>query len=179
MVFFIVIGSEACKMNDTKKTDALYFKGNCLPLPVERYIKQHQEHIAISKLKHNIPLTPNDVTTLENLVYPTVASKELYTSMYGNKPLGEFVRELVGLDVIVVKEAFSDFLNNSNLNAKQIYVVNQIVEYFVRYGIMKDYSVLMSPPFTDMGSLVEIFTDSFVWADLLKIIEKLNANAET
>ena len=42
---------------------------------------------------------------------------------------------------------------------------------------MKDLSVLLESPFTDKGSVVEIFTDLTVWAGIRKIIEKVNANA--
>lgn len=42
--------------------------------------------------------------------------------------------------------------------------VNQIVEYIVQNGIMKVLSVLQKPPFTDNGSIVEIFTDLSLWS---------------
>ena len=64
-----------------------------------------------------------------------------------------------------------------NLDASQIYFVNQIVEYIVRNGMMKDLSVLQDSPFTDQGSVVDIFTDLTVWAGIRKVIESINANA--
>ena len=79
------------------------------------------------------------------------------------KPLGEFVREIVGLDMNAAKEAFSEYLTNTSLDSRQIYFVNQIVEYIVHNGMMKDLSVLQESPFTDRGSVVEIFTDLTVW----------------
>ena len=42
---------------------------------------------------------------------------------------------------------------------------------------MKDMSVLQESPFTDRGSIVEVFTDISVWLGIRKIIEKINANA--
>lgn len=42
---------------------------------------------------------------------------------------------------------------------------------------MKDFSVLQESPFTDQGSVVEIFTDMTVWAGIRKVIESINANA--
>ena len=44
--------------------------------------------------------------------------------IYGEKPLGEFVREIVELDMNVAKEAFSEFLDSHNLDERQIYFVN-------------------------------------------------------
>ena len=87
------------------------------------------------------------------------------------------MREIVGLDMNAAKEAFSEFLNNTNLDAKQIYFVNQIVEYIAQNGIMKDMSVLQEAPFTDNGSIVEIFTDITVWTRIRKIIDAINMNA--
>lgn len=57
------------------------------------------------------------------------------------------------------KEAFSAYLNDVSLDSRQIYFVNQIVEYIVHNGLLKDLSVLQESPFTDQGSIVEIFTD--------------------
>lgn len=51
------------------------------------------------------------------------------------------------------------------------------MEYIVRNGMMKDLSVLTGPPFTDQGSVGEIFTDSTVWAGIKKAIAKINDNA--
>ena len=75
------------------------------------------------------------------------------------------------------KAAFSDYLNDTNLDSRQIYFVNQIVEYIVNNGMMKDLSVLQEPPFTDQGSIVEVFTDLSVWMGIRKVIEQVNANA--
>ena len=51
------------------------------------------------------------------------------------------------------------------------------MEYIVHNGLMKDLSVLQESPFTDCGSIVEIFTDVSVWMGIRKIIEEVNANA--
>ena len=75
------------------------------------------------------------------------------------------------------KEAFAEYLNSVNLDANQIYFVNQIIEYIVHNGILKDFTVLQEPPFTDKGSIVEIFTDVSVWFGLRKIIDQINRNA--
>ena len=75
------------------------------------------------------------------------------------------------------KEAFTKYLNDVNLDSRQIYFVNQIVEYIVHNGLMKDLSVLQESPFTDKGSVVEVFTDLTVWMGIRKIIEQVNANA--
>ena len=63
------------------------------------------------------------------------------------KPLGEFFREIVGLDMNTAEEAFSAYLTDANLDSRQIYFVNQIIEYIVHNGMLKDFSVLQESPF--------------------------------
>ena len=87
------------------------------------------------------------------------------------------MREIVGLDMNAAKEAFSEYLTNTNMDSRQIYFVNQIIEYIVHNGMMKDLSVLQESPFTDRGSVVDVFTDLTVWAGIRNIIEAINANA--
>ena len=59
-------------------------------------------------------------------------------------------------------------------------------ESFLRFAVrrmkeamdsMTDMSVLQEPPFTDKGSVVEIFTDTSLWMGIRKVIERVNANA--
>jgi type I restriction enzyme R subunit len=116
-------------------------------------------------------------TIASQILWKEIGSKDDYEKEYGHKSLGEFVREIVGLDMNAAKEAFSDFLNDANLDSRQIYFVNQIVEYIVHNGIMKDLSVLQESPFTDKGSVAEVFTDLTVWMEIRKVIDRINDNA--
>ena len=75
------------------------------------------------------------------------------------------------------KEAFAQYLDESVLDSRQIYFVNQIVEYIVHNGMMKDLTVLQDTPFTDQGSVVELFTDLSVWMGIRSVIDRINANA--
>ena len=100
----------------------------------EFYVRQHQDHPAIAKLRSNVPLTAEDVR---------------------ERP----------------------YSNDVNLDSRQIYFVNQIVEYIVHNGVLKDLSVLQEPPFTDQGSIVEIFTDLSLRAGIRGVIDRINANA--
>lgn len=143
----------------------------------EFYVRQHQDNIVIAKLKQNIPMTGDDIKALEEILWSEIGTKQEYENEYGEKPLGEFVREIVGLDMGAAKEAFSEYLNDVSLDSRQIYFVNQIVEYIVHNGLMKDLSVLQETPFTDQGSISEVFTDLSLWMGIRKTIERVNANA--
>ena len=143
----------------------------------EYYIRKHQEEGVIAKLRGNIPLTQNDVKMLEEILWSEAGTQEEYEATYQRKPLGELVREIVGLDMNAAKEAFAVYLDGSGLDSRQMYFVNQIVEYIVQNGVMKDFSVLQGSPFTDYGSVVELFPDMSMWKGIRETIEQINANA--
>ena len=146
-------------------------------IKAERYVREHQDVAVIAKLKRNEPLSLDDIVELEEILWNDLGTKEDYETSFGSKPLGEFVREIVGLDMASAKAAFSVYLNENNFDSRQIYFVNQIIEYIVKNGLMKDLSVLQSAPFTDRGSIVDIFKDVNVWYEIRKIIARINANA--
>ena len=146
-------------------------------MKAEFYVRQHQDNAVIAKLKTNQPLIGSDIKVLEGILWSELGSKQDYENEYGSKPLGEFVREIVGLDMNAAKEAFAEFLDGAYLDSNQIYFVNQIVEYIVHNGLMKDFSVLQDAPFTDNGSIVEVFTDLTLWTGIKRVIDKINANA--
>ena len=146
---------------------------------IEYYIKQHvTDTQAISKLKENQPLSKDDIKDLEEIIWNQIGTKQDYYSEFGDKPLGEFVREIVGLDMNAAKEAFSKYLDETVLNRNQIYFVNQIIEYVVRNGVMKDMSVLQESPFTDKGTVADLFGDNInLWSGIREVINTINRNA--
>ena len=143
---------------------------------VNYYVRQHQNEKVIHKLHTNQPLTEQDVERLEEILWSEAGSKAEYVQEYQDKPLGELVREIIGLDMNAAKEAFARYLNDVNLDQRQIYFVNQIIGYVVKNGMMKDMSVLQKPPFTDQGTVVEIFADLTLWAGIRDVIRTINAN---
>ena len=143
----------------------------------EYYVRQHQDTAVIAKLKNNTPLTSADVKELEKILWNEVGTEEDYRREFGQKPLGVFVREIVGLEMSAAKAAFAEYIDEANLDSRQIYFVNQIIEYIVHNGMLEDLSILKDPPFTDQGSIVEVFTDLSIWAAIRKAIERVNANA--
>lgn len=145
----------------------------------EFYVRNHQNHIAIAKLKTNQPLTETDVKSLEKILWSEVGTKQDYEKEYGQMPLGEFVRGIVGLDMNAAKEAFTHYVDQNHLDSRQIYFVNQIIEYIVHNGLLKDLSILQDAPFTDRGNVVELFSDDLdTWQNIRKAIDGINANAE-
>ncbi|MBN3989261.1 MAG: DEAD/DEAH box helicase family protein [Nostoc sp. NMS2] len=119
---------------------------------VEAYIREQSNHIAIAKLKRNVPLTDADLTSLESMLFGAAAieSRERFESVYGkNLSLKLFIRELVGLDRNTAKQAFAQYLEGSTFNANQIRFVETIIDYLTQNGVM-DAGLLYEPPFTDL-----------------------------
>ena len=75
------------------------------------------------------------------------------------------------------EEAFAQYLSDTSLHRNHIYFINQTTDYIVRDGLMKDMSVLQESPFTDSGSVVEVFTNLSMWLGIRRIIDNINANA--
>ena len=143
----------------------------------EYHVCQHQDHAVIVKLKGNILLYSADVKALEEIMWSEVGTKQDYEAKFDEKPLGELIREIAGLDMASEKAEFVKYLDETHLDRRQIYFVNQIMEFMVRNGMMKDLSVLQETSFTDRGSIVEVFTDLSVWMGIRRVIEQINANA--
>lgn len=146
-------------------------------MKVNFYIRQHINDEVINKLHTNQPLTHTDIIALEKILWSELGTEEEYHKEYQDKPLGELVREIVGLDMNSAKEAFADYLNEVRLDDRQIYFVNQIINYIVKNGMMKDFAVLQEAPFTDKGELGDVFVDTSVWLEIMKVIKTINANA--
>lgn len=144
---------------------------------VNHYIIQHQNVPAIAKLKGNQPLNADDVQALEDILWNELGSKEQYDAQYGSTPLGELVRSIVGLSPKAANDAFSQFLSDVRLDSCQMHFIRQVVNYIVKNGMMKDLSVLQESPFTDQGSISELFADVTMFMNLRAVIDDINRNA--
>ncbi|MEZ8294955.1 DEAD/DEAH box helicase family protein [Vibrio splendidus] len=147
---------------------------------IELYIQDHQDQLTIQKLKRNKSITQADLDVLEGLLLDAsgMSDVEAYREkILQEKPLGTFIRELIGLDMNAAKEAFSSFLDEESYNAEQIQFVDQVIDYLVSNGIL-DMSQLFEPPFTDNhGESAYGFFDEGTVVELFGVIRKVNANA--
>ncbi len=147
---------------------------------VETYIRQHEDHITIHKLKYNETVTSVDIKELEKIIFAgDLGSREDFIKAYGTEnPLGRFIRSIVGLDRNAAKEAFSDFLEKRRLSADQMTFIDQIIDYLTQDGIL-DAGKLMEVPFTDIhyDGVMGVFSVEEA-EELKEIIEKINAKAD-
>ena len=144
---------------------------------VEFYLKEHQNDLAIYKLRNNKPLTEEDIKTLENVLFNELGSKSDYEKEYKETPVKVLVRKILGMDREAANEAFSEFLNNQNLNSKQIHFVKLIVDYIVKNGFIEDNRVLMEDPFRSVGSIIELFENNVTERNnLIKRVNEIREN---
>ncbi|EHJ01982.1 Type I site-specific deoxyribonuclease [Clostridium sp. DL-VIII] len=146
---------------------------------VEYYLKEHENELAIYKLRNNKQLTKQDLKTLETIMWTDLGTQADYEKEFGKMPITKLVRQLVGLDRTAANELFSQFLNNQSLNSKQIHFVKLIVDYVVKNGLIDDNKLLQQEPFRNVGSIVELFKDNMDDArNIMGIIADIKKNAE-
>ncbi|MGE6415785.1 DEAD/DEAH box helicase family protein [Planococcus kocurii] len=145
---------------------------------VEHYLKQHQDQLAVYKLRHNKPLTKQDTETLEQLLWVELGTKDQYEKDYGDTSITWLVRTIVGLDRQAALEAFSEFLSENRLNMNQAHFVRLIVDYVVKNGVL-DKRTLQEDPFRTLGSVTALFKENITDAKrILSIVDQINQNAD-
>jgi len=146
---------------------------------VEFYLKEHQENIAVFKIRNNKKLSEGDLRELEKILWNELGSKADYKNEYGDTPIGKLIRKIVGVDRAAVNEAFSEFLSEERLNSNQIKFVRLIIDYIVANGNIDDNSLLMQEPFRSIGSITILFKDDMGTAkQILNVVEEIKKNSE-
>ena len=117
----------------------------------QAFLREHEDHIAIHRLRMNKALTTSDLESLEAMLVESGIgdADTIAKAKEESQGLGLFVRSLVGLDRGAAKEAFADFLDGSTHTANQIEFVNMIINHLTEHGIMAA-ALLYESPFTDL-----------------------------
>ena len=115
------------------------------------FLREHQDHVTIHKLRMNRALTATDLVALERMLSESGigASDEIARAKAESRGLGLFVRSLVGMDREAAKEALAGFLSGKTLGSNQIEFVDLIVNHLTENGVM-DATLLYESPFTDI-----------------------------
>lgn len=146
---------------------------------VEKYIRDHKDHLVIHKLKNNIPITKEELILLESIVFDDeiCGTKEDFLAHYGEQPLGTFIRSILGLEIQAANEAFTDFMQVGNLTANQMTFIQNIIQYLTKNGVVEK-RMLFEPPFTDQhqDGIIGIFDDALS-TRIFKIVDQINNNA--
>jgi type I restriction enzyme R subunit len=154
--------------------------GPVLCHPEVAYLRrEHQDHVAIRKLRLNRALTTSDLHELERILAESGIGDpdQINQAKAESQGLGLFVRSLVGLDRSAAKDALAVFLNGRSMTANQIEFVNLIVDHLTEHGVMPA-SLLYESPFTDLYPRGPdgLFTSAEV-EDLLEVLDRVRGTA--
>jgi len=116
------------------------------------FLKAHEDHIVLHKLRQGKPLTPTDLTELEKMLLDAGVGEagDIERARKTSHGFGRFVRSIVGLDRAAVRDAFGEFLAAGIATATQIEFINMVIEHLTDQGVM-DPALLYEPPFTDIA----------------------------
>ena len=130
---------------------------------VEMRVSYKQRIIDFLATNRNLPvlkkiynleqLSTEDVNELERILWEELGSKEDYINhtqgMLCGGNVAAFIRSLIGVDRREALEKFSDFLNDSELNAEQEDFLNTIVQYVCENGDITKEIVVNESPFDE------------------------------
>jgi type I restriction enzyme R subunit len=145
----------------------------------QAFLRAHQDHVAIRKLRLNRALTATDLDELQRMLAESGvgAVEDIQRAAEESQGLGLFVRSLVGLDRQAAKEVLAGFLTGKALAANQIEFVNLIVDHLTEHGVM-EAAMLYESPFTDLTPHGPdgLFSSGQV-DELVSILESVRASA--
>jgi type I restriction enzyme R subunit len=154
--------------------------GKPYKLRVESFIRENKNHITISKLINNIPITSAELAALEQILFDgdERGTVEVFKKEFGDEPLGVFIRSIIGLDITAAQQAFSEFLTTGNLKADQMTFIQNIITYLTVNGTIEP-GMLFEAPFTDINDagLNGVFDDTAAYK-IISIVEHINENAQ-
>lgn len=113
------------------------------------FLREHEDPIAVHRVRMNKPLTPGDLQALESMLTENGIgdADTIARAKEESQGLGLFVRSLIGLDRGAAKEAFAYFLEGKTLTAAQIEFVDLIINHLTEHGVM-GAALLYESPFT-------------------------------
>lgn len=110
------------------------------------FLKEHEAHISLQRLRRNQQLTPTDLAELEKMLIQAGGTPALISeAKEQSQGLGLFVRSLVGLDHEAAMQAFSSFISGTAATPDQIEFINLIVSELTQNGIMEPERLFESP----------------------------------
>lgn len=144
-----------------------------------QFLRTHEDHVAMQRLKRNVALTATDPAELERMLLESGVGSpdDIAHAKAEGKGLGGFIRALVGLDREAAKEALGQFVAGTTATANQVEFINLMVDYLTEHGVM-DPALLYESPFTDISPLGPegVFASDTIDA-LVATLAKIQQNA--
>ena len=136
------------------------------------YLKQHEDHVALQRLRRNRQLTADDLVSLEEMLVEAGGQRvDIAWATEKTGGLGLFIRGLVGLDRSAAVDAFGQFLDDTNFSVHQVRFINLIVDELTANGVMEP-GRLYESPYTDHAPTGPDYI--FPNSDIDVIVEILN-----
>jgi type I restriction enzyme R subunit len=129
------------------------------------YLRAHEDHLALQRLRRNLQLTEEDLVALEEMLLASGAGTraDLDKAREESEGLGLFVRSLVGLDREAAAAAFAEFSRGTDFTANQLRFIQLIIDHLTANGVMEP-GRLFESPFSDDAPQgpQSLFTDAQV-----------------
>ncbi len=121
-------------------------------LRAQNFLRQHEDHLTMQRLRRNQRLTPSDLEELQQfLISHGIGNQSVIDRASEEaKGFGLFIRSLVGLERTAAKELFAEYLSEGTHTATQIRFINAIIDELTSRGVM-DQDRLYEPPFIDLA----------------------------
>lgn len=174
-IIYTNLNDEVLQVKEGQTLDEAY-RFEDYKLKVNRYIEENKDHVAIHKLRKNLPLTKTDYESLERIFTSELGTAEDYRRAFQDTPFGLLVRKIAKMDREAAMAAFSEFINDQSLTQAQIVFVKKIIDYIVQNGYMEDVNELTRPPFDKPQSIFKLF-DAAKQKRLVEIIQQVKENA--
>ena len=117
---------------------------------VEACFREHEDNLALQRLRRNRQLTNGDLSELERLMLAAgvAQSEEIEKAAEGAGGLGLFIRSIVGLDREAAEKEFEQFLDRTRFSVDQVRFVDLIINELTKNGVVEPRRLFESP-YTD------------------------------
>jgi len=116
-----------------------------------QFLKAHEGHLALQRLRRGQALTPTDVVELERMLADAGGTPELIQKASEEQlGLGIFIRSLVGMEREAVSQAFNGVIAGTQATPDQIEFIELIVSELTANGVM-EAGRLYESPFLDIS----------------------------
>ncbi len=107
---------------------------------LEQYIIANKNNLIIDRIHKNIKVTSDQINELEKMLFEqgSAGTKDLFIKAFGDQPLGEFIRSVIGLDETTVKNEFAKIVNFAEMNSNQITFVNYLITNLIKEGKLEE-----------------------------------------
>lgn len=120
------------------------------------YLSENVNLPVIEKIQNLEQLDEQDISDLQEILWQKLGTKEEFDSISNGKPVGVFVRKIVGLSSEKVNEILNEYLQEYNFNSRQEEFLNEIVTFVKENGDILPEDLNESDPFKNIE-----YTDIF------------------